>query len=385
MVLPHPQATRAPDPWVDPGSAMPKGDFACGAGVRCTLAGVYKEAHVCALLVIQHGRLVHEYYETANRNCHEDAATPGNGADRKYGLKSVTKSVVSSLFGHVWSDPAQFGPLQLDDTVARHVAGLPADSPLGQVTLRQALTMTSALDYDEDSQCIETWTSDHPHDPRGRTFLEAASQYPGRAARRIPGRDFHYSGLNTTLVGLVVEAALARRPGSGPKHLDEALGAWVWQTAGMREPARWKADKADMPNPYCCLYMTARDLGRFGQYILHNWKAGPSDPGAPLHAWTVAAATPHVWPGRRTCTVKGRQVRVGYGYQWWPLSGGEGFTAKGVQGQFLHILPGLDTVVVQFGSRPEGPAADRTARNRAECHVYAAHRFLAEHDWPLPR
>ena len=111
----------------------------------------------------------------------------------------------------------------------------------------------------------------------------------------------------------------------------------------------------------------------------------PSDPGAPLHAWTVAAATPHVWPGRRTCTVKGRQVRVGSGYQWWPLSGGEGFTAKGVQGQFLHILPGLDTVVVQFGSRPEGPAADRTARNRAECHVYAAHRFLAEHAWPLPR
>ena len=60
MVLPHPQATRAPDPWVDPGSAMPKGDFACGTGVRCTLAGVYKEAHVCALLVNQHGRLVHD-------------------------------------------------------------------------------------------------------------------------------------------------------------------------------------------------------------------------------------------------------------------------------------------------------------------------------------
>ena len=84
------------------------------------------------------------------------------------------------------------------------------------------------------------------------------------------------------------------------------------------------------------------------------------------------AAAEQVWRPNATCVVLGRSVPIGYGYQWWPL-GSEGFTGQGTRGQFLHIFPDRDAVVVQFGSWGD------SWRYRTECDVYAAHRFLVDH------
>ena len=384
-IYPAPGLSQLADPWGDPGAPRMEGRFPCSGQTSCTLPQVLQEASACALLVIQHGRLVYEYYEAANQYCSEEGTQP-NGRAKLYGLKSVTKSVVSTLLGQMVSDPSRFGALALDDPVSRHVGGLPVGSHLSQVSLRQALTMTSALAFSEDANCLEAWTSDNPRElgsaapASGKTFLQAVSRYPNQNLRQRPGKDFYYAGINTALVGLTVESLLSKLPGDGPRHLDKALQAWLWQSAGMRDEARWKADKADTPNPYCCLFATARDLGRFGQYILNNWKAG--GPGAPLHGWIREATTTQVWPDKRSCPINGQDVRIGYGYQWWTLSGSEGFTALGFNGQFLHVMPDRDTVIVQFGSWPQGGGRNTAWPDRTECRVYAAHRFLADRDWP---
>jgi CubicO group peptidase (beta-lactamase class C family) len=366
--------------WPPPVATDLRGRFPCSRLFRwCDLDGVLRDAHVCALLVIQRGRLVHEYYEAANKNCGDDQDPVANGPDKLYGLASVAKSVTATLLGHVMAQPAVFGTVGLDDPVSLHLDGLPVGTALHQVTLRQALTMTSALHYDDDDNCLKKWTVDHAPEV-SRTLLDAVGHYRDRDPRTTPGRDFHYAGLNTALLGLTVESLLARQPGTGPKHLDEALQAWVWQEAGMRSPARWKGDKADTPIAYCCLYMTARDLGRFGAYLLEHWKAAQTPGATRFDRWVAEAGAVQVWPDHRACYVEQRRIRIGYGHHWWSLPPSEGFSAIGIGGQFLHILPDQDTVIVQFGSWPGERAADWP--DGTECDVYAAHRFLANHRWP---
>ena len=379
----HPDATNAEVPqadWPAPAASNLHGRFPCSRLFRwCDLDGVLRDAHVCALLVIQKGRLVHEYYEAANRNCSDPQDPVANGPAKLYGLASVTKSVTATLVGHVLSQPAQFGPVALDNPISGHLGGLPAGTAIGQVTWRQALTMTSALQFDDDTNCLKKWTVDHAP-AVSKTFIDAIGHYAGRDRSATPGRSFRYAGLNAALLGVTLESLLARQAGDGPKHLDQALQAWIWQPAGMRSKARWKGDKADTPIAYCCLYMTARDLGRFGATILEHWKAAQTPGATPLDRWVADAGAVQVWPDRRACYVEQRRIRIGYGFQWWSLPDTEGFTAVGIGGQFLHILPDRDTVIVQFGSWPGDRAADWP--DDTECDVYAAHRYLANHRWP---
>lgn len=356
-----------------PVAAPIAGRFQCQWGPDCTLDEVLHRAHACALLVVQRGRLVHAYYEPANTHCHEDAQSDPNGPAKRYGLASVAKSVTSSLFGHIWSRPQRYGRIALDDKVSQHVAGLPQHGHIGAVTIRQALTMSSALAFDRERNCLETCTSDNPG-PSGSTFLAEASQYKSRDWWLLPGESFRYSALDTTLVGLVVESVLARTL-DAPAHMDDALAQWFFGTAGGLAPGYWKQDKSGVPNPFCCFYLTAPQLARLGQVLLDHLKNRHPVGTVSLRDWLREATSTQILPRYRDCRIKGRRVRIGYGYQWWTLSAADGFVGVGTGGQFLHILPQQDTVIVQFGSLPS-PWPDDT-----ECSVYAAHRFLADRQW----
>ena len=358
-----------PDPWGSPGAPPIGGAFACSKPGNCDLRTVMEESSTCALLVIKGGNLVYEYYDTTDTHCRATAGP--NGPQKLYGVASVAKSIVSTLLGHVWSSPHPHGGFSLDEPVSRFVTGLPPATHLQQVTVAQALTMTSRLKFDDSATCLKVWTVDHATQAaQGKTFLQAASAYADRDFWLWPTRPFQYSGLDSTLVGLTVEA-LSRRAG-GANHLNETLSELIWSKAGMRSQARWKADLQNTPAAFCCFYATARDLGRFGQHVLRNVKAVGNTPDTPIRDWMVKAGREHVRLNR-TCRVQHKQIRVGYGYQWWSLSEGEGFAALGNGGQFLHLFPDDDAVVVQLGSWPEN-WPDRT-----ECDVYAAHRFVVDH------
>ena len=358
-IQPDDDSTNPHPAWPTPNALDTRGKFPCSRLFSwCDLDQVLRDAHVCALLVIKKGRLVHEYYEAANQNCNDGDEPVGNGPAKGYGLASIAKSVTATLLGHVLSDPARYGNVSFDDPVARHVGGLPPGTAIERVTLRQAATMTSALDYDENGDCLKKRTLDYAP-PASQTLIEAVSRYSAGDPSAAPGRSFRYSGLDTALLGMAVEGVLARQPGGAPRHLDQALEDWVWKKAGMRSAARWKADSADTPIAPCCLYATARDLGRFGTTILAHWKAAHLAGATPFDRWVADASRVQVWPDHRACYVEQRRIRIGYGYQWWSLPDSEGFTALGVGGQFLHILPDQDTVIVQFGSWPAAPARAR--------------------------
>ena len=117
----------------------------------------------------------------------------------------------------------------------------------------------------------------------------------------------------------------------------------------MERDGEWMIDDVGREQGGCCLAMTLRDLGRFGQFILD----GARIDGEPIvpDTWLADATRNQVPPG-----AGGR-----YGYQWWPRDDGT-FEGRGIYGQLLHIdrarrlVIVLDSATVQPTNRASGEA-----------------------------
>jgi CubicO group peptidase (beta-lactamase class C family) len=113
--------------------------YPCDDGEVCDLPTFIERQHVCALVVISAGEQV--FYQTAVRS-DEDHCKTAVERDR-YGIASMTKSIVSLLFGFVYQDP-NFGTVVELDMPA---VGLLAQAGVlrydRRTTLRQLLQMSS--------------------------------------------------------------------------------------------------------------------------------------------------------------------------------------------------------------------------------------------------
>lgn len=361
-------AAGAASPWPEPGGTLDL-RYRCGERSDCDLERFMVRVRACTLYVVKAGVPVLHMTRDSTPACATDNAA------QRYGLASITKSVTSLLFGRVATDPAYGPPLDLDTPVAAAVA--PLDLPYrGNATLRDLLHMRSRMMWreDTDQELIRIVADEHGNQlSRHRTLLKAARD-------RLRDADFwfwptfNYSGFDSLLVGILAERRLQAVPG-GPRTLAEAAGAMLWTPLGMVEPAGWKADFEEHPPAYCCLYARPAELARLGWWVLQRYREG-ADPGAPAMArWVRRSVDDNVDTTGRpfTCRFQGTAQRLRYGYQWWVLSGaGDGFTARGTGGQYLHVFPDLDVVVVQFSD------FDEPVGGAKECESFAVHRRIAD-------
>jgi CubicO group peptidase (beta-lactamase class C family) len=72
------------------------------------------------------------------------------------------------------------------------------------------------------------------------------------------------------------------------------------------------------------------------------------------------------------CTFRSYSRDIGYGFQWWAFTDRpHEFTGQGVFGQFLHVFPDRDLVIVQFSSWPSQWSEAQ------ECEAYAVHDAIS--------
>jgi CubicO group peptidase (beta-lactamase class C family) len=101
----------------------------------------------------------------------------------------------------------------------------------------------------------------------------------------------------------------------------------------------------DLRYPNYRMALTARDIARFGQVFLRGGR------------WNDVQVIPADWVKLSTTavsTVGGSPARNAYGYLWWIAQPGESegpiprgsYSAAGAGGNFLTVMPDLDTVVV---------------------------------------
>jgi CubicO group peptidase (beta-lactamase class C family) len=288
------------------------------------------------ILVLQDGKVRLERYGL------------GYGPNGRWTSFSVAKSVTSTLVGAAVKD----GYIKsLDDKVTRYIPGL-RGSAYDQVSVRQLLTMTSGVKWNEDytdpnSDVALLFST--PADPGLDSTVSYMRKLPREAA---PGAKWVYKTGETNLIGVLVTSATG-------KSLSAYLSEKIWKPYGMEQDALWMIDERSQEAGGCCLSMTLRDYGRVGEFLRTG---GIGASGSVLPAgWIADATREHAATGDR----------FGYGYQWWTEPAGV-FNGLGIFGQRLHVDPARKLVVVVSSAWPEATNSDRSARQDALIAAIAA-------------
>jgi CubicO group peptidase (beta-lactamase class C family) len=286
------------------------------------------------VVAMRGGRIVFERYLTG---ADEDWGRPlGDVAftgDTPHDLRSVTKSIVGLLYGIALAEgkvPAVDQPLLAQFP---EYADLAADPQRARLKIRDALTMTLGLEWNEHVPYTSPANSEIAMEmakDRYRYILE-------RPVMGEPGRAWMYSGGAVALVGRIIEKGTGR---SLPDYAEAALFGPLG--VGQIEWAKGADGEASAASG---LRLTPRQLAQIGQLVLANgqWNGRSLVPSDWLtQSFQPAATLEFGWGGAATQ----------YGYLWYlgelPLTGkagttGESFLAAiGNGGQRLFVIPRLD-------------------------------------------
>lgn len=287
------------------------------------------------LIIIQDGKIRFEKYAL------------GYGPEGRWTSFSVAKSLTSTLVGAAVKD----GYIKsLEDKVTVYMPDL-RGSAYDDVTVRQLLTMTSGVKWNEDytdpKSDVALFNLQKPE-----PGVDITVSYMRKLPREAPaGSKWVYKTGETNLIGVLVSSATG-------KTLSAYLSEKVWKPFGMERDGAWMLGATGHEISGCCISATLRDYARFGMFILGGGMAGgkkvlPDD-------WLALATTKQA-----DIDVPGR----GYGYQWWTNDDGS-FAAQGIFGQGIFIDPKRKLVIASNGNwphatDPEGVGAERLAFYKA--------------------
>ena len=255
------------------------------------------------------------------------------GADYRHPIRSITKSFTSALIGI-----AQ-GQGKLPDLQARLLDLFPQydeienlDDRKRGITLHHILSMTAGFEWDE----FTTGAMSDPNMMRSPDWIKHVLDLPMRDA---PGTRWVYNSGCSMLLSDIL-----RRNTGIP--VDEYASKYLFEPIGL-ENWRWSLGKNDVINTSTGLTMSRRDMARLGVLYLNRG------------LWQGKQVVPRDWVELSTGfkTQENREYTpYAYAYQWWRMQDVEPtvamletndvYTAIGLHGQFVLIIPHLELVVV---------------------------------------
>lgn len=320
-VMPHARVSRGDGPV----RALP-----AGALIALDPSAYMDDQRVAGVLVIQEGRIRLERYGL------------GISETDRWVSFSMTKSLTSTLIAAAIADGSIDG---LDDPVVRYLPGL-AGGGYDGVTLRQLLTMTSGVRWNEDYTDPESDVARFLSEPV-RDGQNPVVSFMRRLPREAePGTRWNYSTGETNLVGTLVAAA-------ENKPLAQLLSERIWSRAGMEADAFWALDQGGREIGGCCVSAVLRDWGRVGLMALEDGVVGGER--ITPDGWFAEAGSKQADTGT---------PGEGYGYQWWTQDDGV-FNAYGIFGQTIRIDPQRRLVIVILSAWPNATGRAHSAARRA--------------------
>jgi CubicO group peptidase (beta-lactamase class C family) len=257
-----------------------------------------------ALMVVASGRITYRYGEIAQPSY----------------LASARKSVLSMLYGKYVAN----GTIKLDATMGE--LGIDEDDGLLPIEksarIRDLLIASSGVYHKAGSP------GDDP-------------KTPARGSQQ-PGAHFHYNNWDFNVLGAVFEKLTG-------KTVFTALEQDLARPLGFQDfaPARQRMMGYQNQSRYLAyhLFLSARDMARLGLLMARggNWNGQQL---IPLD-WVKESTKEHV-----AASAAGRGGELGYAYLWWipeTRTGPEwtgSFMASGQFGQYILVLPAIDTVIV---------------------------------------
>lgn len=287
----------------------------------------------------------------------------GRTAADRMTSQSMAKTVVAMLVGVAIEEHAIRSVDDPADACVRELAG----TELGRTPIRALLHMASGIAFTEtyDSHDDDALLSHLLFSPAGPGPASAVARFSTRTAP--PDTVWHYAGLNTEVLGLV----LARATG---QSLASYLQSRIWQPMEAEADASWTTDGTGQEVAYCCLNAVLRDYARFGLLLASGGALG----GRQIipRQWLVDATTA---PAPNAAVAPGPNGQTwGYGYQTWLMPGPRHDVAlMGVHGQRVFIDPPSGLVLVQTAVRVS------PTRSEGDVELNALWRGLLEQLGPI--
>lgn len=299
-------------------SALPDGpeiDLAGASPSGSDFDAFLRTNDTLAFLVVQDDRLVYErYFEGSDRETRQTSF-------------SVAKSFLSTLVGIAIAEGAIDS---VDDAVTDYVPELTErDERFERITLRDLLTMSSGLRYEEHFGPVP-WGDDIS------TYYGADLRDVGLNETEVvdaSGTAWHYNNYNPLLLGMVLERATGM-------SVAEYMATRLWQPLGAERDATWSLDSArsGFEKMESGLNATPVDYARFGLLFLHGGE------------WNDQRIVPADWVREATAADTTTDPAQDFQYYWWVDVERPGrYYGLGNFGQYLYVAPDADTVIVRNG------------------------------------
>lgn len=282
----------------------------------------YLEDHeTVAYLIIQDGKVLYEEY------------WDGYGTESHSNIFSATKSIVSLLIG-VAIDEGKIS--SINEPVGNYLDEF-KDDKRGQITIKDLLTMSSGLDWEETYSSPTSITTKAYY---GKKLREVATD---QNLVEKPGVRFRYQSGNTQLLAFIVEKA------SG-ETLSKYAERKLWKPMQATQTALWSVDKKEGDEKaFCCFNTNARDVARFGQLVLNNGKWNANQLVSESYIQEATKAASYLLNGNKTAPLNF------YGYQFWvlPYQNMNIPYMRGHRGQYIYSIAEKNAVVVRLGKQKD--------------------------------
>ena len=300
---------------LEKGTALPKTYEVDGA--QLSVDDYMENQRLAGLVILQDGKIRTEEYR-------RDFA-----ADDRWTSFSVAKSLVSTMVGAAIKD----GLIKsIDDPLTDYIPELKGSGYDG-VTVKQLLTMTSGVkwneDYSDPKSDVALFNNTKPEGDMDPVIVYMKTL----KSEAEPGTRWQYNTGETNLIGVLVAKATG-------KSISEYLSEKIWKPYGMSQEGEWLLNEGGKEISGCCISATVRDYALFGNFALNGGKIGGN--AIVPDGWFAKAGTKQEDIG-----IPGR----GYGYQWWTFDDGS-FAAQGIFGQGIFIDPATNLVIATNGNWP---------------------------------
>jgi len=282
-------------------------------------------SRIDSLVIVKNGKLVlDEYFYNY-------------GPDDEHQLRSITKSVFSTLFGIAQGQDLVNTGQKLYDFFPQYRSESGWQARKNKITLGMVLTMTSGVACDD-------WV------PPAFSCLQDMYKFPdlvdfclSEQVNHEPGKHFAYCGsCLTPLAAILKEKSGMSVPDYAQKYLYGPMGI---------QANRWEEGPNGITEVEGSHWLKPRDMAKLGLLYLNKGK------------WNGQQIVPEKWVEDATSmkvTAEQTKRHEDYGYLWWihPISfNGKkyfSYAAQGLGGQFIWVVPDLNVVAVITGSNYQG-------------------------------
>jgi CubicO group peptidase (beta-lactamase class C family) len=299
------------------------------------------EHNIHSILIIKDSRLVfEEYFDGEKFKLGKYTGEYGFNRDDLHTLCSATKSFASALLG-IAMDKGYIASVDMKvfDFFPENSDLLSLTPGKGNMTIRHLLTMTSGLQWDDESTSY--------YDPVNDMYQLFTTSDPMRFILskdliKEPGTFYEYANCNTNLMGEIVHRATKIR-------LDLFCDSLLFSKLGIKV-YEWQRIKPEIIFTSGDLMLRPRDMAKFGQLFLNK---GIWDGERVIsEEWCLESTSRHIDPNDYTNDFKWSD---GYGFQWWQKDYASNkkvyhsYFASGWGGQLIIVIPELETVIVFTG------------------------------------